>query len=113
MIQLEAYKNKSHYVGFKLSGHARLIDDSDGNAKVCASVSFISQTCVNYIEEMLKIENDFYFDTDGGFAEFIITDKNNKEKLNKASLLIESMVFGITNLSKMYPEYIETTSREV
>ncbi len=113
MIQLETYKNKSHYVGFRLSGHARLIDDSDGNAKVCASVSFISQTCVNYIEEVLKIENEFYFDNDGGFAEFIITDKDNKDELEKASLLIKSMEYGIINLSKIYPEYIETTSREV
>ncbi len=115
MIQLETYKNKSYYVGFRLSGHARLIDDSDGNAKVCASVSFLSQTCVNFIEDVLKVKNEFYFDKDGGFADFSIKDieSQNKEDVEKASLLIESMEYGIINLSNIYPEYIETTSREV
>ncbi len=113
MIKLITYKNKLNYVGFKINGHAEYAEH--GKDIVCAAVSILSQTCVNSVDKILKLDFDFCENQNDGMIEFIIKDfdKYEKKLQEKASLLIESMELGIKGIESLYPDYVKVTSREV
>ncbi len=113
MIKLIAYKNKLNYVGFKIDGHAEYAEH--GEDIVCAAVSILSQTCINSLDKILKVDFDFSENQDKGFVELLITDFERKEKgiQEKISLIIESMELGIKGVESLYPDYVKTTSKEV
>lgn len=110
MIKLTTYKNKLHYVGFQIEGHANYSEI--GTDIVCAAVSILSQTCVNAIQDILKVEFRLKENADRGLVELIVKDQSN-DKMNEVSLLIESMELGIRGVSELYPSYVKVNLKEV
>ncbi len=109
MIRVTLFKRDKGYIGFEVKGHARFADY--GKDIVCASVSILTQNCINSLGDVLKAKVDFKQEDDG-YARIYVLDKD-EEILDKASLLIESMNHGLTWLSDTYPKYVTTTSKEV
>ncbi len=110
MIRVETYKKKSKYIGFKVEGHANF--STHGSDIVCAGVSVLVQTCVNSIEQILKVAFDFKENQEKGLVKLKIKD-DNSSKIDEVSLLIESMELGIRAISELYPKYVAVNSREV
>ncbi len=110
MITVTIYKKKSNYVGFNVEGHAYY--DEYGKDIVCAAISILTQTCVNSLKEILKLDFDFEENQENARIKLMLKDLN-LEKLEKASLLIESMKLGMSGVSSMYPENIKVISKEV
>lgn len=109
MIKVVVFKKDNYYIGFELNGHAKF--DKYGKDIVCASVSILSQNCVNAITDILKAEVDFEQKNEGYFK--IKVKDSDEIILDKANLLISSMLHGLNWIADNYRDYVSITSREV
>lgn len=98
MISVEVFRDEKDRInGFKSTGHA-LFDDK-GKDIVCAAVSILTINTVNSIERFLPDEDlEVFSDEEKG----IIECRLGKSVSEKASLLLETMVFGIENIAETY-----------
>ena len=105
MITVTIYKHSSQYKGFRCEGHAGY--DEEGYDIVCAAVSVLTINTVNSIEAFT--EDGFSGEVNDGFISCELTGEISKE----TSLLLDSMVLGLTEIQKNYDKYMQLRFKEV
>ncbi len=106
MIQVIVEKQRDDIVGFRMEGHSGYAES--GSDIVCAAVSALAINCVNSIEKYA--EDRFTLDTDEaeGRMDFQLEGKPSGE----AQLLLQSMVLGVTEISRTYgKQYVTLKNR--
>ena len=108
MIRVTVRKNTEGKInGFSCEGHA-LYDDA-GKDVVCAAVSMLAINTVNAIEKLAGIELDAQSDPQAG----ILYISFNEELNEKAQVLMDAMILGITMTEKGYgSEFVTYTEIE-
>lgn len=98
MIKVSIYKNASNLInGFKVMGHANY--DEYGRDIICSAVSVLVINTINSIEQLTKDKFSFKQDENSGLIEFrLINSKFSKE----TSLLLNSLILGLTNIEDEY-----------
>lgn len=109
MIDLVIYKDGPLYKGYKISGHANYA--RHGKDIVCAAVSILVQATTNGIDEILGARVDFE-EGDKGYAKLLVNDRDFVI-VEKASLLLETMVHGLNGIAEAYPRHIHIAVEEV
>ena len=109
MISVNVTKNRNdEYVGFTCNGHAGYSEY--GSDIVCSAVSMLVINTINSIEKFTK---DIFIcdaDDDKGLIQFKFDSAPSKE----ASLLLDSMVLGISETEKSYGKaYVTLKIKEV
>jgi len=105
MILVQFYRNKNGEIKrFKISNH--------GEPIVCAGVSALVISCVNFITSRLNVKvHQNYQDSE--FIDFKILDTSDNSALMQANLIIEQMAFGICQIHDNYPNEICISNMEV
>lgn len=114
MITVTFKKNNEKLVSFHVDGHAEYYDNKEKvviyDDVVCGCVSNLAQVTILGIVEVLKL-NPSYVAEEGN----IRLDLRNllADDLNKAQVLIETMLVGLKNLEISYGKYIKVIVEEV
>lgn len=106
MISVYVYKNSFGIYRFKLKNH--------GDPIVCAGVSALAITCVNFLQERLRLECELKHDKNSGFIDFAIPQFENKTlsiNFKNAQLIIENMLYGLKLIEQTYYKQIEIINR--
>jgi len=107
MIRVTVYKRGNEITGFHSEGHAGYADE--GSDIYCAAVSVLVINTINSIERF----------TDDSFTEEVSEDdaaivfKSNGAVSHDAELLLQSLVSGLTDLSKENATYLTLSFEEV
>lgn len=109
MIDLVIYKDGPLYKGYRIKGHANYA--GYGKDIVCAAVSILVQATTNGIDEILAASNDFH-EGNAGYAKLVVTD-TRPDVVEKASLLLSTMVHGLSGVAEAYPRHIKIAVEEV
>ncbi len=108
MISVTIYKNRNfYYSGFSIKGHAGY--DKYGKDIVCSSVSILVINTINSIEKFTETRFKIDEDQNTGYIRLDFIDTPSKE----ASLLVDSMVLGISEIQKQYGSYVTLKIKEV
>ncbi|MGN0170277.1 MAG: ribosomal-processing cysteine protease Prp [Lachnospiraceae bacterium] len=111
MVNVTIYKkegpNGIYIEGFQFSGHAGFA--SKGKDIVCAGISALVLTTINSIEEFTEERFTCEVQQDSGYVEFHLADVPGE----KASLLLNSLVLGVTGIKDTYTKYISLNFKEV
>ena len=106
MTAVTIYKRSGQYAGFVIEGHAGY--GEEGEDIVCAAVSVLSLNALNSIEAFT--EDRFSGEEKDGYLSCSFPEALSE----KAVLLLDSMVLGLTDIQKSYGEsYIRITFKEV
>ena len=99
MISIEIYRSTGERItGYAVNGHANTAPH--GQDIVCAGVAALSQTAVLGLERHLK--RDVKLDIASGKLLLKLTDP--PDALTDA--VLESMVLGLTEITRMYPKQV-------
>lgn len=90
MIKVKFYGS----TGFEIINH--------GDEIVCAGVSALAITAVNFISDKLEAKVDCRHNPEGGLIHFKLLEENPQ-----AQLILESLVYGLELIRKMYPKEIK------
>ena len=109
MISVKVTKNRNdEYIGFSCNGHAGYADN--GKDIVCSAVSVLVINTINSIEKF----TDSIFITDADLKSGHIDFKFKSAPSKEASLLIDSMVLGISGIQQSYGKaYVTIKIKEV
>ena len=105
MITVTIYKHSDQYRGFRCEGHAGYAEE--GYDIVCAAVSVLTVNTVNSIETFT--EDAFSGEGKDGFISCKLTGDVSKE----TTLLMDSMVLGLTSIQENYDNYMQLRFKEV
>jgi len=94
MIKITVYKRSGFVYRFKVINH--------GDPVVCAGVSALVITCVNFIQKELRAKASLKYEHDGGLIEFAVIDSRNEA----TALILKHMVFGLEQIAENYPKDI-------
>jgi uncharacterized protein YsxB (DUF464 family) len=101
-------KKLDYNVGFEVSGHAGYA--KRGEDIVCAAISVLTINTINSIEKFTDDKFVLKQNERTGFISFKLKGKPGDE----ASLLLKSMILGLTDIVKEYgDEYIRLIFKEV
>ena len=95
--------------GFKAEGHAggRRIRGYD---LVCCAVSALTQTGVNALCTVAGVEPEVT--VRDGFLECILPEGMEEKTLEKAQIVLRTMMTGLTDIQKIYPNLIRIQQKE-
>ena len=106
MITVTIFKKSKRYTGFTVKGHAAYAEE--GYDIICAAVSVLTVNTLNSIEAFT--EDAFSGEQDDGY----IKCEFPEELSEKAALLMDSMVLGLTDIQNNYgKQYIKLIFKEV
>ena len=106
MITITVFKHQDQYRGFRSSGHAGYAEE--GSDIICAAVSVLSLNTLNSIEAFT--EDEFSGEQEDGSLTCTFPEPLSE----KAALLMDSMVLGLTDIQKSYGKpYIRIVFKEV
>ena len=105
MIKAIVTKHDNEYVSFRCEGHAGFA--RKGKDIVCAAVSVLTTTTLNSIE--LLTDCPFKGSSKDGFLEWEFVDDCSKE----ATLLMDSLILGLNQISNEYSKLVRLEIREV
>ena len=109
MITISVYRTREmEYRGFCCEGHSGYA--SSGKDIVCAGVSALVINTINSIEQFttssdIKVD---MIETDG-YVKMMFQKKPD----DKAILLFDSLVLGLTNIENDYKKYVKVSFKEV
>ncbi len=112
MINVTVLVNSRHrYVGIGMSGHAGFAENPiEGQELVCGAVSALTLNMVNSIEHFTHDRFAVRIKEKDGVFRFRFQNRIS----TKATLLINSLVFGLLNIEEAYGEpYIKICFKEV
>lgn len=113
MIKAKIYKDKNdNIMRYCISGHSNYAEY--GYDIVCAGVSALTQTVLISLVEICKIEENsilYKIDDETGFLDVSLPEDIEAHKLEKAQVLLESLVIGINSIVESYPDYINLENR--
>jgi hypothetical protein len=111
MVNVTIYKkqkaNTTYVAGFHFEGHAGYAES--GHDIVCAGVSALVLNLINSIEALTEDKFTCEVKEELGDVDFHIVN----EPSEKAALLLDSLVLGITGIRDTYTKYITVNFREV
>lgn len=100
MIQASFTRQDGHLVQAELTGHAG--SGEFGFDVICAAVSALSINFVNSLVSLTDCQPDLDIDEiEGGYLKVGLPQEDEK-----AQLLFESYLLGLTNLSQHHPEFV-------
>jgi uncharacterized protein YsxB (DUF464 family) len=100
MIRVFIYKNKAGDIfAFKVKNH--------GPEIICAAVSVLAINTVNSIEAFTEEEISCKADEKAGLIAFELPRIKQGGKNEKAELLLNSMLLGLTGISGEYPDSVK------
>ena len=103
MINVDIYYNEEGLINaYSVSGHADSVDEGFDN--VCAMVSLTTQLPVLGLEQHLKRKLKYSMKIEEGSLQVKLMD--NPNELTQA--ILQTMVLGLQNLKKEYPQYLDT-----
>lgn len=114
MITVKFQKSNNKLVSFHVDGHAEYYDHKEKTViyddVVCGCVSNLAQVTILGVLEVLQL-NPSYVAEEGN----IRLDLKNlvAEDLDKAQVLLETMLLGLKNLEISYGKYIKVIVEEV
>ena len=91
-----------------IQGHANYA--KHGEDIVCAAVSFLSQTTLNGLTEVLKADVNYEINEEG-FLSFNIN--HNEHKKNTIKALMNTFELGIESLTEDYAKHVKLVKEEV
>lgn len=107
MVNVTIYKKEGHIRGFQFSGHAGFA--RRGKDIVCAGVSALVLNTINSIETFTDDEFTCEVQEENGDVSFEMVNSPSE----KAALLLDSLVLGVTAIKDTYTKYITVNFREV
>ena len=107
MVNVTIYKKEGLIEGFHVSGHAGYAEH--GKDIVCAGVSALVLNAINSIEEFTEDKFTCEVQEESGDVIFHLVETPSRE----ASLLLDSLVLGVTGIRDTYRKYITLNFREV
>ncbi|MBQ1893432.1 MAG: ribosomal-processing cysteine protease Prp [Clostridia bacterium] len=102
------YKNGSP-VGFRAKGHTGYAEA--GEDIVCAAVSALTQTAYLGIGELVGA--DMRLEQKDGELSLMLAEDISEEELNKAQLILGTMLLGLRSIEENYSDYLKVIKREV
>jgi hypothetical protein len=93
--------------GFQFSGHAGFADS--GKDIVCAGISALVLNAINSIETFTEDLFTCEVKEESGDVSFSLVERPSE----KAELLLESLLLGVTGIQETYQQYITLDFREV
>lgn len=115
MIKAEIYKDKyENIIKFSIMGHAGFADK--GFDIVCAAVSILAQTALISLNSVCRIDEediDYFIDDTNGILKVSLPNKLDREKREKANIVLRTMETGLIAVIENYPENITLEYREV
>lgn len=106
MIQVIVKKQNENITGFHMEGHSGYAER--GSDIICSAISALAINCVNSIEEFTEDEFSVGSDEERGMLDFELAAEPSKE----SQLLLDSLIFGIKEISKSYgSQYVTLINR--
>ena len=103
MIRVDIYYNDKGFINeYSVAGHADSVDEGFDN--VCAMVSLTTQLPVLGLEQHLKRKLKYSMNIEQGSLQVKLVDA--PDELTQA--ILQTMVLGLKNLKKEYPQYLGT-----
>lgn len=100
MILIDVYRNKNnHITQCTVKGHAGY--EEHGKDIVCAAISGIVCTAVLGMQQVAKV--DGIYETSSGYSSIRPLESENE----KIQTIFETMVLGLTEISKQYSHYVK------
>jgi hypothetical protein len=100
MISVTLYKNKNGGIyRFEVLNH--------GKDVVCAGVSALVITCVNFIQSRFNADTATKYDPDGGYIDFEVPAIKQGGTNEEIALAIDQMVFGLEQIRKVHKKEIK------
>ena len=110
MTQIRIFRDKSaNIVKGELLGHTDYA--KSGEDIVCASISSVLFMTLSGIENVLN--TSFGYETDDGYAMFVLPDDLDDNKRKEINILLDSMYLFMENISVEYPDNVRITELEV
>ncbi len=99
MISIGIQRNvENHIVGCTISGHAGY--DNHGYDIVCAAVSVLSATAMLGLTEIAHQDGDY--SNESGRCDMVLFGELNQSGQD----ILETMVRGLQEISRQYPEFV-------
>ncbi|MCL2855293.1 MAG: ribosomal-processing cysteine protease Prp [Defluviitaleaceae bacterium] len=99
MIKATFYRQNDIISGFKVLNH--------GDEIVCAGVSALVITCVNFIQAKLGVNAFVEHDPKGGLIHLKLS-----ETTGDAQIILEHLTYGLELIKETYPKEIKISFRE-
>lgn len=108
MTTVKIFKDKTGaHRGFEVCGHAGYA--GHGSDIVCAAVSMLTTNTINSIETLTEDFFSYEGDEEEGFMKLTLEDETSHD----TQLLMDSMILGLSELSKTYQKYVRLIIEEV
>jgi len=105
MTKIEIKKQNENIICVESSGHTGFADS--GKDIVCAGVSCIIQTAVLGIQKLTDIKHNVIIDENKGYLKLELIDIENSQSFHDAQVILSTMLVGLKDLQKQYPNYIK------
>jgi uncharacterized protein YsxB (DUF464 family) len=102
MIKVHVVRNENNITSIKVTGHAGYAEH--GQDIVCAAVSALVETAVLGIENIACIRPMVI--KKEGFFSIKLSEDIEQERMEKAMVILETMILGFKDISNSYPSYI-------
>ncbi|MBO5008088.1 MAG: ribosomal-processing cysteine protease Prp [Clostridia bacterium] len=110
MTEVKIFRDKgADIVKGELIGHTDYAEL--GEDIVCASISSVLFMALNGIENVLKV--DFGYETDDGYAMFVLPEDLDDNKKKEINILLDSMYLFFKSIEEQYPDNVKITELEV
>ena len=109
MVRVNVLREKGTPVGFELTGHAD--QGAYGEDIVCAGISAITETALLGITDVLKL--DAAWTHENGHLSCVLSRDTAGEDIEKAAIVFNTMIAGLTSLQEAYPKSLKFSYREV
>ncbi len=109
MVRMTVFTEQGTPVGFELAGHAE--QGAYGEDIVCAGISAIAQTALLGVTDVLKL--DAAIALEEGHMRSELSRETAPEDRDKAAVVFNTMIAGLTSLQQAYPKSLKFSYREV
>ena len=109
MVKVIVFREQGTVVGFELTGHAD--QGAYGEDIACAGISAIAQTALLGITDVLKLDASTTRASGDVFCE--LSRETAPEDLEKAAIVFNTMIAGLTSIRQAYPKALKFSYREV
>jgi len=109
MVRVTVFRELGTPVGFELIGHAG--QGAYGEDIVCAGISAITETALLGVTDVLKL--DAAMVREEGHVRCELLRDTAGEDLEKAAIVFNTMIAGLTSLQQAYPKSLKFSYREV
>ena len=110
MVKVIVFREQGTPVGFELSGHASR-RGVEGEDIVCAGISAITETALLGVTDVLTL--DAATARENGHLRCVLSRDTTPEDAEKAAIVFNTMIAGLTSVQAAYPQSLKFSYREV